>query len=190
MWKTCEGAVLSQVTSAPEDAMAKDETRADSLAPLFPGKSVDLTVGDITVTAVVYPLGFKHLRRFSREVTGALLAIVGTSVPKDLDKDKQAAFGGRVMMQLIPYAIDNLLDLVKECVVFKEKGVTIDDMPHWHVATLVELWAIESFGEEKKWRPWLAAVENVHAQVTGKKKTISEIFSSSSSSPAIVAPTS
>lgn len=177
--------------------MAKEETKPkDALKPLFPGRTVPLEVEidgkAVTLHAVVYPLGFKHLRRFSKDVTGAIMAMVGTRVPDNLKNDPvaAAAFSNRIMMQLIPYAIDNLLDLVKECVTFETKGFEIDELPHWHVATLVEAWIIESFGEEKKWRPWIAAVENVYAQVTGTPKKISEIFSKGSSLPATDAKTS
>lgn len=168
----------------------------DALSPLFPGREVELEVelptGRSIVVATVYPLGFRHLRRFSKDVTGAINAVVGMRVPENLRSDPAAAaaFTNRVLMQLVPYAIDNLLDLVKECVVFKDGVAEVDDLPHWHVATLVEAWIIESFGEEKKWRPWIAAVENVYAQVTGNRKKITEIFSRDSSSPATDASTS
>jgi len=171
---------------------AKDTKPKDSLKPLFPGRNVELDVNGTKVLVTVYPLGFRHLRRFSKDVTGAVMAIVGTKVPENLKSDPAAAaaFSQRVMMQLVPYAIDNLLDLVAECVTFETPDVVIDDLPHYCVAPIIEAWLLESFGEEKKWRPWLATVENVYAQVTGKQKKITEIFSSASSSPATAAPTS
>jgi len=147
-----------------------------NLKPLFPGKEIVL---NDQVVAIVFPLGFKHIRKFSRDISGALLTLMNSQIPENIRDDSKAQkrLTDQMFQTLIPYAIDNLLDLISECIKFKPEEVKIDDLPHWDVAKLIEAWIIESFGEEKKYLPWIAAVENIFAQVTGEKKSISEIFS-------------
>lgn len=174
------------------DEKKDEKLRRDTLELLYPGKVVELETARGKIAVKVYPLGFKHLRKFSKNITGALLALLGGDVGKGVsDPVARAALGQRLMGQVIPYVIDNLLDLLEECVVFQDGlDITMDELPHWEVAKLIEVWLTESFGEEKKWRPWVAAVENLYATATGSRKSISEIFSKASSSPATVAPTS
>lgn len=159
------------------------------LKPLFPGREVVLQCG---ATAIVYPLGFRQIRKFSNEVVGMLMQIMDTKIPPNIAADPVLAkqFQDKMFAKILPYALTNLLDLVSDCVKFEPADCTIDDVPHWDVALIIEAWVIESFGEEQKRLPWIAAVENVFAQVTGKKVKISEIFSKPSSPPATVAKTS
>lgn len=162
---------------------------ADATKILFPGVEVVFEGGYV---ARVYPLGFKHIRKFSTQIAGALMTLMDTKVPKKFADDPASAkaFQDAMFAKIVPYVLTNFLDLLADCVVMEPKEVKIDDLPHWDVAKLAEVWLIESFGEEKKRLPWVAAMENVFAQVTGERKKMSEIFSPSSSSPAITAPTS
>lgn len=154
---------------------------------LYPGVEVVLESGAV---AKVFPLGFKHIRKFSTQISGALLTLMNQKIPANIAKDPAAAkaFQDAMFAKIVPYVLTNLLDLLEDCVVLE--GAKVEDLPHWEVAKITEVWVIESFGEEKKRRPWVAAVENIFAQVTGEKRQISEIFSPSSSSPATVAKTS
>lgn len=147
---------------------------------LYPGRKVPLSCG---LTAVVYPLGFKHLRRFSKDVAGALAMLGTLRLPKEGDATSRSK---ALMGQVLPFALEHLLVMLGECVVFvdgdnKEVDVTMDDLAHWDLPALIMAWFEESFGTEDKRRPWIEAVEMAMTKVTKKPFKMSEIFSNSSS---------
>jgi hypothetical protein len=145
---------------------------------LYPGR--DILLEDLGLTVTVYPMGYKHMKKFTGKIADALSIIGRTSYPKGAD---QAAVMKAVMSNITPFLMTNLLELVEECTVFNIQGVTMEDLPQWHLPVIIEAWLLESFGEEKKWKPWVTALENVLEKFTGSKTSLLATFSSSSSSP-------
>lgn len=160
-----------KVVTAPEPAREGE----DEMHVLFPGKVVP--IGDTGLTATVYPLGFIHLRKFTSSIAGVIFQLLAIKVPKDADQKAKTSI---YIAQMVPFILQNALELFTECV--KIKGGKLDDLPHWEVPPLIELWVIESFGEERKWRPWVTSVEKIVTQMTGKPFRLSESLSSFSSS--------
>lgn len=157
-----------------------------ALRKLLPGTRVPTSLG---VDAIVYPLGFRHLRKFTAEIGAALQAAVRVlgSVKHGSDPGD---VGQAMLAQMLPYAMRELLGLLAECVVLDAKGLTLDDLPHWDVPPIVRVWLLESFGEETKWRPWVAAMDDLLTRIGGKPTTISEMLSRPSSPAESPLPTS
>lgn len=164
---------------AKKDNKEEKKEPVDELKVLFPGRKMPL--GDTGLVVTVVPLGFRHLRRFTRTISGAVMHMMSLKIKVDEKADeKQIAEAKKaaIMAQLIPYILENAFELFAECVVMPN-GVALDDVPHWEIAPLLEAWITESFGEERKWLPWKEAVERIVTQVTGKKFSFSETASNS-----------
>ncbi len=148
----------------------------DSEKVLHPGTEIELDNGGI---AKVFPLGFRHLSKFTKEISKALAVIQNIPLkPGSKEEDINRA----VMTAMIPYILENLLGLVAECVKIEDSDVALEDLPHWNVPPIIEAWLIESFGERKKWEPWIQALENLLERFTGKRPQILETLSNSFSS--------
>jgi len=141
---------------------------------LVPGRTVRLEHYEATV----YPAGARHADRLFVKVVG-VLQHAGALVAKPGEDVK--VHGERIVSELIPFAITHALDVMSECVVLP-KGATLKDVPHFDLPPIAEAWILESFGEEKKWRPWVALVEEVATRLNGGKAIrMSEIWSRASS---------
>lgn len=146
---------------------------------LFPGEVVDLGKG---VSAIVFPPGLVHIRRFSTEVVGIAMVIA----------EAQGA-GTSAAARLAPFLLSNAMGMLAECVRIEAPAglrIKLEQLPHWLLPPIVERWASISFIGDDKVRPWTAAIEGLIFKATGKHTPISEIFSRSVSPPATAATTS
>ena len=155
--------------------MAKIEKKLeDVFQTLYPGTEVVLE----KFTVTVYPLAFSHLKKFSSQFGGVLRVIANTTIPKNVSKNEATK---AMMIQAIPYVLENCAELFEECVVFDESlrggDSTLDLVPHWEIPKIIEAWIIESFGDEGKWRPWIDTIENIIKKVTGEELQILETLS-------------
>ena len=144
--------------------------------PLFPGKQIKT---DLDVVITVYPLGVTHIKRFTEDITRIVNASQSIRVSKNADKKQVAE---QFVMGLIPLVLTDALELVKECT--KVEGADFDELPHWLLPDIASAWIEESFGEEKKWRPWVTLIESTISRVTKQTFSISEIWSKASSQQA------
>ena len=155
---------------------------------LPPGKPRIVDLGD-GVTARVYPMGLAHVREFYNEIGLVLGSVLGMLRPGELQRD--GAHEHIVVMSL-PLITQHLMGLVNKCVAIdgRDGAVSIDDLPHWDLPQILHAWAMENFGEERKWRPWVEAVESVLQQITGERISILETLSKSLSPQATASQTS
>lgn len=159
------------------------ETKDEALAVLFPGKDVPLDMGDDRPAgkAVVMPLGFRHLRKFTDQITRAL-GVVGTmNLPSSDDPTK---LGKAIMMTAAPLLMGDLFELLKECVTIESPaGLELEDLPHWLIPGIVSAWIEISFGDPKKWRPWITAIDSTMGALTRQPFSILETVRSAASAP-------
>lgn len=157
-------------------------------------------VMDGTAVVRVSPLGFRQLPKFisrvgvaSSHIANALKGVeVGAGVPSD-------KLGGIILQSIAPFVLQNAMDLFIECVEVVDAGADgasaagapaalaqsdlLDRIPHWEFPPLIEAWLVESFGEEKKWKPWITALENLIKRTTGQDISITSMLSESSLHP-------
>ena len=146
----------------------------------MPGREVKLD--DVPVKIMVYPLGVGHIRRFTDDITRIVSATGNIKVTKGAsEKEIAQAF----VMGLIPLVLTDAIDLVKECTVIDPPDIKFDELPHWALPDIAEAWIDQSFGDAKKWKPWVSLIERTITRVTKKPFSISEIWSKSSSQTAI-----
>jgi len=155
----------------------------EALDVLFPGRVVPLDLGDgKTGSARVLPLGFRHLRTFAKQITGALSVVGNMQLPATSDPKK---LGEQILMAAAPLLMGDLFVLLKECVVIESPAtLSLDDLPHWLVPDLVTAWLDMSFGDAKKWKPWIAAIDQAMTALTRQPFSISETVRSAVSAPA------
>lgn len=144
---------------------------SEDLKALFPGGTpVDLEEhGWVSV----FPLGVSHIKKFTGIVSIGLQMIPTEMV----DEQKKEQLGARIAAQLIPFMLTEGLELIAECVKFEDQGKGLEQLPHYCLPVIIDTWFEESFGEEKKYRPWLHLTEKLVKRFTGKEITISEIVS-------------
>ncbi len=144
-----------------------ENTDADVLAVMFPcaGLVLDLDEhGNHQVEIDVLPLGFRHLRTFSDKITTALGIVGSMSLPAGQSPEQ---LGKAIMMRAAPLLMGDLFELLRECVVItKPVTVKLDDLPHWLVPKIVTTWLELSFGDPKKWRPWIGAIDQAMTSLT------------------------
>lgn len=126
-----------------------------------PGKEITLESG---LVVTVYPLGFRHIQKFNQAIANAI-SVAGLAVRPGMSEKEMS---NAIIAQMIPHALTHLLDLFKECVSFEPKEVSIDDLSHWELPALMEAWIMESFGDPKKYRPWIDMMKNLLLRFTGK----------------------
>jgi hypothetical protein len=160
----------------------KDASTDIDFNALFPG--VEVPIGDSIhqVTVEVFPLGYRHLEKFARDIAG--LIVVASKI-KPQAGQKEEDVNRAVLEGILPYVQQNLLALLAECCVVKKNGTatkhSIRKLPHWEIPKLIQLWLEQSFGSKEKWLPWVEAIENLMMKVTGKKPSIIEKLSQFSS---------
>jgi hypothetical protein len=158
------------------------------LRKAYPGRKVDITP---ELAVMVYPVGMIHLQKFTASVTRAVATLLGRLTPDMIErpgvgapegtKVKITTEGVRVLVPaLVEVITGDLLELVGDCCV-----PPIDLVPHWHLADIVTAWAEESFGEERKLRPWVRAMEALAEKLTGEKIDLWEKLSQALS-PAVI----
>lgn len=171
--------------SAPRRAAAVEANpNRQVLEALFPGRKV--TIPETGIVAHVYPLGWRHMRDFASTIATATQIIMLGVAPGEQDPNKVAT---AAISRAMPFILEKGLDLVAECIRLEAPGVdakqlgeiTIDDLPHWAAPLIVEAWLEESFGDEMRRDPWIAATERAIEKVTGRKVSILGTLSSFSS---------
>ena len=137
---------------------------------LIPGRefAIEGTKGSI----IVSPVGIVQLKKFS----GTMAQLMGVISAEEVGKD---AAKGTIVAVLMPHILSTSIDLFEDCIICK--GITLEQVPHWEVPPMLEYWIIESFGEPKKWKPWIAMVETLVERLTGEKTNLSEELSKLSS---------
>lgn len=168
-----------------------EEKKIEVVEILVPGVVVPMP--SLGCQAIVYPLGVRQMKRFGAIFSNALSALASVFVVKGKSKEELA---NDTLKQLVPFVLTYALDIVTDCVRFQLPDGTpvklkrpdgtvvdlkLDDVPHWEAAPVVSVWLLESFGEEKKWRPWVQAIEDLMSKVTGKPFSTKEMFSKDSS---------
>ena len=151
---------------------------------------------------VVFPVAFKHLSRFSTQITSVLQKLAGVEVSRSASAEQKRA---TLVLAAIPLIAQELLGLIEATTVTgvvderdkfhmvpegDEAHEAIADLPHWELPEVVEKWFDLSFGQPRKYRPWLAVAEKAIAKLTGQKISISEMFSKHLSSQDTAATTS
>lgn len=154
------------------------EKPLDAMKAMFPGREIPIELPDGAIMATVYPVGINQMKKFVTAIAGAVGIIRGMDFNKEGSTDDHLK---QMLPHLVPIVLNDLLGLVKECTV----GVDLDALPHWLVAPIVEAWVMESFGEEKKIRPWIQMFENLTLKATGKKTEIWATLSNTLSQPGI-----
>jgi len=155
--------------------MAKKD---DEARQILPGPK-RIPVLDGQVEALVYPLGFRHLKKFNEKITRVMVYLArNVKVPAGASEDEVFS---RVLIDAVPLVISDLLDLIEDCVTFNPQKIKMDDLPHWDLPILIEEWLMESFGEVRKRDPWMRAIESTVVRFTGKEIKLSQILSKASS---------
>ena len=126
----------------------------DPVNVLYPAKRVKLTFVEVDV----YPVRFKHIRKFSTQIVAALGAIGGTTAKKGASAAEIAQI---IKQTLSPLLLTSLMDLLEECCNFLDQQTKIDDLAHWDIAPVVEAFIEQNFLGEDKIRPWIQAIQNL-----------------------------
>lgn len=148
-----------------------------------------------SLAVMVYPLGARHLRRFSTQIVGILSTMSQVRVPKSATEE---ALYQTMLGQAIPTLMSEGFDLLQDtCVVGEMVGTgpetyefveserenALEEIPHWELPTILEAWVELSFGTSRKRKPWVKMLDNLGRRITRKKDfSITGLFSSSSDS--------
>ena len=151
---------------------------SEALNILLPGESFKSDVG---ATVTVYPMGVVHLKRFAGQIATALSIIGKTQYRKGAS---QKEIGAQIAAAIAPFLISEAMDLLEACVKIDPSEVKFQELPHWDVPVVVQMWLEASFGDEKKWRPWVTAIDVAMTKVTGTKFSTLEMLSKPSSQQA------
>lgn len=133
----------------------------DELADLFPGTSIEIYVNETkSIKIGIRPMPIIHFRKFK------------TSITRALDKlNKNGGESLKLDTMILPLvaeiAADELMDIVNECV--DGIDLTSDYCPQWIFPEIVKVWIFESFGSEKKLRPWIDLLDEILNKVTKQK---------------------
>jgi len=159
----------------------KDEVK--DLEIIFPQGRVIELMDDVTVR--VMPMGFIHIRRFSDDLARVAAAIMDAV---EIDPTKsETEIGAYIAAQAIPLLMGNCVEMISACLVFEKGGelahADLNRLPHYYAPPIIEAWLDESFGSEEKRSPWVRAINQVIARVTGNEKfqisgTLSKLWSS------------
>jgi len=168
-------------------ASASGESTEKVMGVLYPcGTTVEVGLRDGSlVHAKVYPMGFRHIGDFMRDIEDALPKVSAKLDLKRLGGD-DANDRAKAMVDLltvaIPLCCTDLLHVVNECV----DGVDLNDdrIPHWCMPKIIEAWIDESFGSPEKVRPWMEAVDRILARTSDGSEDDGETSPTESSSSA------
>lgn len=167
--------------------MSKKKDIEGALKRLSPGRAVPVLEGAAEV--YVYPIGLLQITRFSTCIASALAAFSDVPIPREVmasgDPKLIAAAiraqPGGVMLQAVPFVLENMLDLVADCCRVEvspelsesvgDDRFGIDALPHWDLAEVVSVWIEENFDDPKKLAPWMKAIKGILNRIaTGKEK--------------------
>lgn len=163
-----------------------NEKQFEKLKPR--GKKVSLSEGR---AAYVFPVGFRHLSKFTIQIQKAIRNLMAIEVPKSSTKETMQRI---LALESLPIIMNDLMGLVEDTTVLglldqddvfhREEEMEFDELPHWDVPKMLEEWFELSFGEERKWNPWISAIEKAILRLTGSKVSLKEMFFKASSSSA------
>ena len=157
--------------STGTELVSKESAEAASI--IVPGRIVALK-SEEGLTATVYPIGFRHLQRFTKVVL-EVADNIALSLQKLETKEESLSDEQRnavMLQQLAPMLLREGLSLVGDCVVIEGDRWKIDHddpskcLPHWDIAVLVGAWIEENFGDESLLDPWKATFEDVKGKLT------------------------
>lgn len=157
-------------------------------------KDIDVEIGGAEsiklckgkVNAFVYPLGLRHLRKFNKKFEELIPILGEIFVPKEAEKDDVQIIKS-VVAAIGPKLVEDFFELLEDCIVFPDsEDLTLEHLPHYELAPVAEKWILVSFGEERKYSPWIRAIDNVVQRFTKKPFSITAIFSKRSSQTDIV----
>jgi hypothetical protein len=146
-----------------QEAPLQATGRGDEIDNTYPGQEVEIDWGSGTIKVMVFPAGVSQIKKFSRALAYLVKELTSTPLVKDDEGKYTLASLERLVPVITDLLVTDLLDLVLECC--KPKL----DFKHWHIPQLTVAWLIENFGEEKKLRPWVQAVERMIYQTTGER---------------------
>lgn len=153
-------------------------------------RGVRVTLDDNATAVYVFPVGVRHLGTFSRKIMDVLRKLGNVKVNKDEVGDEKA-IAKAIGMEALPLIAEDLIELVEDTTVVGlldqddefhvDADLRFEDLNHWDLPPVLEVWFDLNFGEEKKRRPWIAAVEKALYRLTGQKLSMRGLFSQSSS---------
>lgn len=172
-----KGSCLMDTNTPGADAPSEiaDLAERTALEDLFPGYIMEFDAAKGKKLKVeVFPLGITHLRQFNRQLE-AIIPKIASQVDLSKLKEHGEEAIADIMPILAPMILTDLLDLVNACT----KGVDLLNsyVPHWILPQIIERWLLESFGDAKKLKPWVSAVETLMAKMTGTKLGIWDTLS-------------
>mgnify|MGYP001557853467 CR=1 FL=1 len=155
--------------------MAKEDFRT-----FFPGIKIQLSD---RLSVEVFPIGTKHLEKFSEQV-GVIIGIIASeNLEKTIDPLTQketldvAAIVKRAAPQIIKYCSTHALDLLQECCFFEPVQFPIRELPHYKLPPILAAFIDQSFGSGDKLRPWVEVVELALSRIAGQRVEIWETLS-------------
>ncbi len=161
-------------------APAPATTAAAELAVLFPAREVKIGEGKSAVAIAVRPMLVKHVRRFAEPIGAAIEKLVADGV----DFNKLAESWPLLLKHLAPLLLNDLFDLLNECV-----DVELGEVPHWVLPDVAGAWIEENFGSEDRLRPWFAVVSELLEKLGDEKVDLWASVSSALSRPDTTAKT-
>jgi len=171
---------------------------------MFPGRKVTI-VADVEgvppIEVTVRPLAVRQMRDFQGAITAIVTSLLTNGQayiethPIDWQEVPEEESGGKKISRpsdkwimglalaagpkALPVVISEAVDLMASSV----SGIDLMDphCPSEVLAQVAQAWLIESFGSEKRIRPWIAAAKTTLAALTSNRSSISamqSIFSS------------
>jgi len=162
--------------AAQEQAAAKNRRDTERKA-LFPGREIKVTVGDVPLTFVIAPVGFKHIKRYGAFIATAITNLASMSVTKS-EVEGGGNIEAAIVAHLVPAVMANGMNLLEECVSIPGHAIKVEDLPYEFLPPLIEAWLEESFFGERKWSPWISMIEKLILKSTGTALNLSGKISS------------
>lgn len=131
------------------------------IASMFPGRvvTIESDTGD-KIEVRVYPLGVAHIPRYKTMIESALRSGLA-------EWNRPGASPTDIAAAVLPVLAAEGLDLLKLCT----EGVDLDNprLPAWVLPKILVEFLDESFGTEKKARPWVDILDWAIQKATGGK---------------------
>lgn len=154
--------------------------RSDLDVGLAGGRTVELRGGKIEVA--VFPLGYRHVQRFSQLMSEQLPNMLAARVHPDATQKEMIQ---AVAMNSITTMTDVVQEFLESCVrVDRPEGGEFSELIKMSdLSELLEVWLDISFEGDNPLDPFLKVLENLIRKLTGKSISMKEMLSSSLSSP-------
>lgn len=166
-----EAEASEQTTEGPTD----DE----QLEILYPGTIITLKGEggmDMEMKITVWPMGIRDFKRFKAAIRAITeeVSLIGFDWVK-AKEDWQTV----LLPIVITIVVDHFLELLNESV----DGIDLMSprCPQWVLPPVAQAWLLQSFGSEKKLRPWADLVDEIAERAGGKKLKIWQMLTKSSS---------